>query len=140
MTDAETDTRIRLIILFEYCKRSFDESDNPEMHFYVIPELRDIDNEIIKANAVCLIDKNLVRGGLDDDGNQTFPWIRRITPAGMDSIQRLVCESELIVPELRDKLKGKTESRDRILGFISFCFRTDEFPAKILQTAKDVGV
>ena len=138
--NTEMDTRIRLNILFEYCKRSFEKSDNPEMHFYVIPELRHIDNETIKTNAVRLIDTNLVRGGLDDDGSQTFPWIRRITPAGMDSIQRLVDESEPLMSELRDELKAEMESKDRILGFISFCLRTNEFPTKILQIATNIGV
>ena len=58
MIDKETDVEIRTILLFEYCKRAYGQSDNPEMHFYVIPELRDIDNEIIKANAIHLIDEN----------------------------------------------------------------------------------
>jgi hypothetical protein len=138
MVNIKTDARIRLIILFEYCKRSFGKSDNPEMHFYVIPELHDIDNEIIKTNAVNLIDENLVRGGVDDDGSQTFPWIRKITPTGMGLIERLVSESESNMPELYDELKDKTERRDRILGFITYCLGTDDFPTKVLGIAKNV--
>ena len=140
MEDAEIHAKIRLVILFEYCKRSFGKSDNPEMHFYVIPELRDIDNEIIKTNTVCLIDGNLVRGGLDDDGAQTFPWIRRITPAGMEVVEKLVDESKLIMPELHDELKDKTETRDKILGFISYCLKTDDFPTKVLQITKKFNI
>jgi hypothetical protein len=138
MDDAEMDVRIRVIILFEYCKRSFGKSDNPEMHFYVIPELRDTDNEMIKRNAVHLIDENWVRGGVDDDGSQTFPWIRRITTTGMELVGRLVSESESIIPELQDELKSKTESQDRVLGFITYCLRTNEFPSTILGIAKNV--
>lgn len=131
------DTRIMLVILFEYCKRSFGKSDNPEMHFYVIPELRDTDNEMIKKNAVRLIDGNLVRGGLDDDGSQTFPWIRRITPTGMELVEKLASESETNVPELHDKLKGMVENRDKILSFITYCLRTDDFPIGVLEIAKN---
>ena len=137
MTDIKTDAQIRLIILFEYCKRSFGKSDNPEMHFYVIPELRDTDNEIIKMNAVHLIDENLVRGGVDDDGSQTFPWIRKITPAGMQLVERLVGESKSNIPELHDELKDKTKTQDKVLGFIAYCLRTDDFPTKVLEIAKN---
>ena len=138
MADTEMDAKIRMIILFEYCKRSFGKSDNPEMHFYVIPELRDTDNKIIKTNAVHLIDENLVRGGVDDDGSQSFPWIRRVTLTGIGLVERLVSESESDIPELQDKLKGKTETQDKILGFIAYCLRTDDFPTKVLEIAKNV--
>ncbi|QMU55127.1 MAG: hypothetical protein GKS07_09705 [Nitrosopumilus sp.] len=138
MTDNKTDAKIRLIILFEYCKRSFGKSDNPEMHFYVIPELHDTDNKIIKINAIHLMDENLVRGGVDDDGTQTFPWIRKITHAGMELVERLINESELSMPELHDELKYKAETKDRILGFIGYCLKTDDFPTKVLGIAKNI--
>jgi len=111
MIDKETDVKIRTILLFEYCKRSYGQSDNPEMHFYVIPELREIDNEIIKANAVYLIAKNLVRGGVDEDASHSFPWITRINPTGMKLVERIVDESESKIPELQGKLKDKLTHR-----------------------------
>ncbi len=138
MPDSELDAKIRTIILFEYCKRSFGKSDNPEMHFYVIPELCDTDNEIIKANTIHLIDENLVRGGVDDDGAQTFPWIRRITPNGMELVQRLADESESRIPKLHDELEDKTDTQDKILEYIAFCLRSDEFPTEVLSIAKNV--
>ena len=138
MTDLEMNAMIRVTILFEYCKRSFDASDNPEMHFYVIPELRDVDNEIIKVNAVHLIDENLVRGGVDDDGAQTFPWIRRVTPTGMELVQRLTDESEFAIIELHDRLKDKTNSRDKILECITYCLESEKFPAAVLNVAKNI--
>ena len=138
MTDSEMDAMIRVMILFEYCKRSFDQSDNPEMHFYVIPGLRDIDNEIIKANAVHLIDENLVRGGVDDDGAQTFPWIRRVTPTGMELIQRLAEESESHISELHDRLKDKIDLRDKILEYIAYCLGSEKFPTNVLNIAKNI--
>jgi hypothetical protein len=138
MPDLELNAKIRIIILFEYCKRSYGQSDNPEMHFYVIPELRDIDNEIIKANAVYLIDENLVRGGVDDDSSQTFPWIRRITSKGMDLIEQLVCESESNIQGLQDELKDKANMNDRISCLITYCFGFDVFPTKILNIAKKI--
>ena len=138
MPDLELNAKIRIIILFEYCKRSYGQSDNPEMHFYVIPELRDIDNEIIKANAVYLIDENLVRGGVDDDSSQTFPWIRRITPKGMDLIERLVCESESNIQELQDELKDKANMNDRISCLIAYCQGFDVFPTQVLGIAKKI--
>ncbi len=136
----ETDGMIRVLILFEYCKRSFGKSNNPEMHFYVIPELQDVDNEIIKTNAVHLIDENLVRGGLDDDGSQTFPWIRRITPKGIDIIEKLTNESESLIPELHDELKNKIDPRDKILNFIEYCLKTDNLPSNVLHVAKNCNI
>ena len=140
MPDLELNAKIRTIILFEYCKRSYGQSDNPEMHFYVIPELRDIDNEIIKVNAVHLIDENLVRGGVDDDSSQTFPWIRRITPKGMDLIEQLVCESESNIQELKDELKNKANLNDRVSCLITYCMGSDVFPADVLDIAKKIAL
>ena len=138
MIDKETDVKIRMILLFEYCKRSFGKSDNPEMHFYTMPELRDIDNEVIKANAVYLIAENLVRGGVDEDASHSFPWITRINPTGLKLVKRVVDESELKIPELQDRLKDKTDTQDRILGFIAYCFKFKDVPIEILDVAKKI--
>ena len=110
------------------------------MHFYIIPELRDTDNEIIKTNAIYLIDNNLVRGGIDDDGSHTFPWIRRITSSGIRLMEKLADESSSDVPELQDVQNDKIEKQDMILRFISYCAKTDVLPGKVLEIAKNVGL
>ena len=138
MIGKEIDVKIRIILLFEYCKRAFGKSDNSEMHFYVIPELRDIDNEIIKANAVYLITENLVRGGVDEDGSHSFPWITRINPTGMKLVERIAEESKSKISELQDELKDKTDTQDRILGLIPYCFKFKYVPTEILNVAKKI--
>jgi hypothetical protein len=138
MMSKETDVKIRTILLFEYCKRSYGQSDNPEMHFYTIPELRNIDNGIIKANAVYLIAENLVRGGVDEDTSHSFPWITRINSTGMKLVERIVDESESKIPELQDNLKDKTDTQDRVLGFIAYCFKFKDVPTEILDVAKKI--
>lgn len=138
MSDKETDVKIRTILLFEYCKRSYDQSDNPEMHFYLMPELLDIDNKIIKTNAVYLIDENLVRGGVDEDASHSFPWITRINPTGLKLVERIVDESESKIPELHEELKDKMDTQDRILSFITYCFKFKDVPAEILDVAKKI--
>ena len=138
MIDNEIDVEIRIILLFEYCKRAYGQSVNPEMYFYVIPELRDIDNEIIKANAVHLIDENLVRGGVDQDASHSFPWITRINSTGMKLVERIVDESESKISELQYELKNKTSTQDRVLGFITYCFKFKDIPIGILDIAKDI--
>ena len=138
--DKETNVKIRTTLLFEYCKRSYGKSDNPEMHFYKMPELRDTDNEIIKANAVYLIAKNLVRGGVDEDASHSFPWITRINPTGLKLVERIVDESESKIPELQDKLKDKTDTQDRVLGFIAYCFKFKDVPTEILDVAKKIVI
>ena len=140
MDDVKTNSKIRTVILFEYCKRSFGKSNNPEMPFYMIPELRDIDKDVIKTNAIHLIDNNLVRGGIDDDGSQTFPWIRRITSNGMEIIENMTDESMLGAHELQDAEIGKTKKHDKIFRFISQCFETKVFPDKVLIIAKTLGL
>ena len=138
MIGKETNVKIRTILLFEYCKRSYGQSDNPEMHFYVIPELRDIDNEIIKPNAVYLIAENLVRGGVDEEDSHSFPWITRINPTGMKLVEKIVDESESKIPELQDKLKDKTDTQNRVLDFIAYCFKFKDVPIEILDVAKKI--
>ena len=75
-----TDNRIRKIILTEFYKRSQSKSDNPKLHMYNFPELKETDNERIFENVKFLINENLVRGGIDQDEKQSFPWIIRLTP------------------------------------------------------------
>ena len=114
----QDDVKIRVILLFEYCKRSYEQSANSKMHFYNIPELKKIDNEIIKLNAIYLIDENLVRGGVDEENSHLFPWITRINPKGLELVEKIVTESEKKIFEIQNELKSKTSTRDKILSLI----------------------
>jgi hypothetical protein len=83
-----TDQEIKKIILIEYYKRSKRESKNPEMHMYNFPELKEIDNKIILKNVKYLINENLVRGGIDEEGENMFPWITKLTPLGIKLVEK----------------------------------------------------
>ena len=54
---------------------------------YNFPELKEIDNKRIFENVKYLINENLVRGGIDQDENQSFPWISRLTSLGTKLIE-----------------------------------------------------
>jgi hypothetical protein len=82
------DERIRKIILVEYHKRQKGISKNPEIHIYNFPELKEIDNKEIFRNAKYLIDENLVRGGIDEERDHIFPWITKLTPMGIELIEK----------------------------------------------------
>jgi len=86
-TDDSIDDKIRRVILVEYYARLKKNSKIPEMHMYNFPELKEIDNEIIFKNAKYLIDANLVRGGIDEEKDHSFPWITRLTPTGIKLIE-----------------------------------------------------
>ena len=90
MEENTENIKIRKIILFEYYSRLHGKSKNPEIHFFNIPELKEVDNEIITANAIYLIDENFVRGGIDVEGEQKFPWITRILPKGITFVKQLI--------------------------------------------------
>ncbi|RZD44816.1 MAG: hypothetical protein CXT78_06005 [Thaumarchaeota archaeon] len=82
-----TGDQIRKIILVEYYKRSKKISKKPEMHIYNFPQLKEINNKIIFQNIKYLIDENLVRGGIDEEGDHSFPWITRLTPEGIKLVE-----------------------------------------------------
>ena len=86
-TDDSIDDKIRRVILVEYYARLKKKSKIPEMHMYNFLELKEIDNEIIFKNAKYLIDANLVRGGIDEEKDHSFPWITRLTPTGIKLIE-----------------------------------------------------
>ena len=86
-TDDSIDDKIRRVVLVEYYARLKKNSKIPEMHMYNFPELKEIDNEIIFKNAKYLIDANLVRGGIDEEKDHSFPWITRLTPTGIKLIE-----------------------------------------------------
>ena len=85
--DDKVDDKIRKIILAEYYARLKGNSKTPEMHMYNFSELKEMDNEIIFKSAKYLIDANLVRGGIDEEKDHSFPWITRLTPAGIKLIE-----------------------------------------------------
>jgi hypothetical protein len=82
------DEEIRKIILSEYYARLKGYSEIPQMHMYNFPELKEIDNEIIFKNAKFLIDENLVRGGIDEEKDHSFPWITRLTSTGIKWVEK----------------------------------------------------
>jgi len=88
MVEKNTDEQIRKIILIEYYKRRKGVSKNPETHIYNFPELKETDNEDIFQNARYLIDENLVRGGVDVEGDHLFPWITKLTPMGIKLMEK----------------------------------------------------
>ena len=90
MEENPQNIKIRKTILLEYYSRLHGQSKNPEIHFFNIPELKEIDNQIISANAIYLIDENFVRGGVDVEGEQRFPWITRILPKGITFVEQII--------------------------------------------------
>ena len=82
------DEQIRKIILLEYYKREKGISKNPETHMYNFPELKEIGNKDIFQNAKYLIDENLVRGGVDEERDHIFPWITKLTPIGIELMEK----------------------------------------------------
>ncbi len=49
--------------------------------------IKNMENEIIFENVKYLINENLVRGGIDEEQNQSFPWISRLTETGIKLIE-----------------------------------------------------
>jgi len=85
--DSSLDDKIRKVILVEYYARLKGNSKIPKMHIYNFPELKEIDNKIIFKNAKYLMATNLVRGGIDEEKDHSFPWITRLTPTGIKLIE-----------------------------------------------------
>ena len=84
----QTDEQIRKIILLEYQNRLNKTSKNPEVHIYNFLKLKEIDNKIILKNVKYLINENLVRGGIDEEGENMFPWITKLTPLGIKLVEK----------------------------------------------------
>ena len=84
----EMDDKIKKIILAEYYARLKGNSKISKMHMYNFPELKEIDNKEIYQNAKYLIDENLVRGGIDEEGEKKFPWITRLTQLGIELLEK----------------------------------------------------
>ena len=86
MTDLTNDI-IKHIILGEFYKRSQGKSEIVKIHMYNFPQLKEIENEVIFQNIKYLINEGLVRGGIDQDENQSFPWITRLTSLGIKFVE-----------------------------------------------------
>ncbi|MGH1521861.1 MAG: hypothetical protein ACRBB2_05775 [Nitrosopumilus sp.] len=134
----QEDVEIRMTILLEYCKRSYEQSDNPNIHFYNIHELKNMDNEIIKLNVIHIINENWVRGGVDDENSHSFPWITRINSKGIELIEKIIEELEKKISELQDGLKSKINTKDKILTLIAFYEKDKKNKIKILEIAGNI--
>lgn len=82
------DDKIKKIILTEYYARLKGNSKISKMHMYNFPELKEISNKHIFQNAKYLIDENMVRGGIDEEEGNSFPWITRLTDAGIKVLEK----------------------------------------------------
>ncbi|RMW39422.1 MAG: hypothetical protein EA447_00860 [Nitrosopumilus sp.] len=138
MNEKERDVKIRIVILFECCKRAYGQSENEGKFFYVIPELQEYDNKVIDANMIYLINENLVRGGVDEAGSFSTPWITRINSTGMELVEKMVNESESQIPELKTELKDEKGTQERVMSFIKYCFKNKEIPIPIMNIVKDI--
>ena len=127
--DQREDIKIRLIILFEYYLRANGKSKNPEMHFFKIPELKEIDNQIIASNAIYLIDRSFVRGGVDVEGDNTFPWITRILPKGTTFVEQITMQTQNI-----SEIKDEKVMQDKALEFV-----VNNMKNKISDNVLEVG-
>ena len=56
----------------------------------------------------------------------------------MKLVERIVDESESKISELQYELKNKTSTQDRVLGFITYCFKFKDIPTGILDIVKDI--
>jgi len=134
----ERDIKIRTTLLFEFYNQAYGQSKNVGMHYYVIPELQDIDNQIIDANAIYLIDENLVKGGVETAGSSSFPYITRINSTGMKLVENLVLKSEKNIPEIKEELKNKSSIQDKVVSVVSYCLQHKEIGFSIINIAKDM--
>jgi len=134
----ERDIKIRTTLLFEFYNQAYGQSKNVGLHYYVIPELKDIDNQIIDANAIYLIDEGLVRGGVEQAGSNSFPYITRINSTGMKLVENLVLKSEENIPEIKEELNNKSSIQEKVVSVVSFCLKHKETALSILSIAKDM--
>jgi len=134
----ERDIKIRTTLLLEFYARLYGQSENSTMHWYVMPELKDIDNKILDANAIYLIDEGFVRGGVDYAGEHSLPYITRINSRGMKLVEQLVIKSEENIPEIKDELKDKQSIQDKVVSFVSYCVKHKDTAIGILDIAKDM--
>lgn len=105
--DQKEDIKIRLTILFEYYLRKYGKSKNPQIHFFKIPELKEIESQIIASNVIYLINKNFVRGGVDVERDRIFPWITRILPKGTTFVEQIIMQTLKIAEEDEKTMQDK---------------------------------
>lgn len=108
------------------------------MHFFKIPKLNAIDNNTLFKNSVNLIDENFVRGGVDVEGDNSFPWITRITPKGISLVEQLVIKSEQNLPEISSKLKNMLIIEEKMFFLILHCMKNDKIPIDVVEIAHDL--
>jgi hypothetical protein len=133
----ERDIKIRTILLFEFYNQLYGQSKNTG-HYYILPELQDIDNQIIDANAIYLIDENLVRGDVEYAGSNSLPYITRINSTGMKLVENLVLKSEENIPEIKEELKNKSSIQDKVVSVVSYCLQHKEIALNVVDIAKDM--
>ena|SRR2546428_5032322 len=127
---------IRLVLLSEYYESLFGE--NP-VNEYKIKQLESINDNIISANLIWLIDHHLLEGTIEATGAGHIPFVSRISGHGMDVIETMVRElSDKVDPKISNDIKEKQSMMDKSILFIDLCIKVTQLSGIVAQYASKV--
>lgn len=133
--DKERDVRIKTILLFEYYKQLYGEDSG--VYHYVLPELKDIDNQIIDANVIFLIDENYLRGTVEYTNAGAIPFITRINSKGMKLVESIVEKAETFEGLEKSQSKDFGSTKEKILFYIGSILKNPQLQVELFNSTKD---
>jgi len=134
----ERDLEIRWKLLCIYYDRLYSqERDGPDP-MYKFAQDGEIDQKIVNANVIYLLDEGLLRGDVSYTTAGSHPYVTRIYSSGMKLVEKLYEKSQTnLDSETKSKLDGIQSKVDRVLTWIQLCIKGRHLAPEIIALMKD---
>lgn len=135
----ERDLKIRWKLLCIYYDRLYSQKREGPDPMYKLAQDEGIDQNIVNANVIYLLDEGLLRGQVSYTSSGALPYVTRIYSTGMQLVEKLYEKSQSnLKPEIKSKLDAIQSTVDRVLTWIELCIKGKNLVPEIIALMKDI--
>jgi len=135
----ERDLEIRWKILCIYYDQLYSKDRSGGDPVYKFAKEEGIDQNIVDANVIYLIDEGLLRGDISYTSSGGHPFVTRIYSSGMKLVEKLYEKSQKnLEPEIKSKLDSIQSKTDRVLTWIQLCIKGRNLAPEIIALINDI--
>lgn len=134
----ERDLEIRWKLLCIYYDQLYSQEKIRPDPMYKFAQDEGIDQKVVNANVIYLLDEGLLRGDISYTTGGQHPYVTRIYSRGMKLVEKLYEKSQQnLDEETKSKLEGIESKVERVLTWIKLCIQGRHLGPEILNLMKD---
>ena len=134
----ERDLEIRWKLLCIYYDTLYSQERGGSDPMYKFAQDEGIDQKIVNANVIYLLDEGLLRGDVSYTSAGAHPYVTRIYSSGMKLVEELYEKSQSnLDSETKSQLDGIQSKVERVLTWIQLCIKGRHLAPEIIALMKD---